>query len=204
MPAASHQAKREDHRLLNLANKAYNAVGLRSSSKKAVRDSFKSTRLGGEVDSRLGLVNAPRPRILMLCRLTLQLVSIGYATKQLLKTMIGSWIFVLMFRRPLLSLLLGVFHEGDSLGQREMFQFFYSVLLHLLPIRISKLLPSTKCFALMLQWPVVESAWHPLARASLLNFAEHRGGFYTRIDGSVLGSYMALQGCDIVAEREIP
>ena len=46
--------------------------------------------------------------------------------------------------------------------------------------------------------------WHPLARASLLNFAEHRGGFNTRIDGSVLGSYMALQGCDIVAEREIP
>ena len=46
--------------------------------------------------------------------------------------------------------------------------------------------------------PVSESVTLELCRA-----AEQRG-FYTRIDGSVLGSYMALQGCDIAAEREIP
>ena len=214
MPAASHQAKREDHRLLNLANNAYNSVGLRSSSKKAVRDSYKCTLLGGEVDGRLGLVNAPRLRILMLCRLTLQLVSIGYATKQLLETIIGSWIFVLMFRRPLLSLLSDVFHEGGSLGQREIFQLSTGSKQELLllcvvaPFAYTNLRasPINKVFCSDASMagggvcvaPVSESVTLELCRA-----AEQRG-FYTRIDGSVLGSYMALRGCDIVAEREIP
>ena len=38
---------------------AYEKVGLRSSKKKAVRNSFHSVILGGELDGRRGLVNAP-------------------------------------------------------------------------------------------------------------------------------------------------
>ena len=90
---------RKDRKLLDQANAAYAKADLRSSAKKAVRR---------------GLVCAPRLRILVLCNLTLKLVQIGYSTKQLLETIVGSWIFVLMFRRPLLSLLSDVFHDGET------------------------------------------------------------------------------------------
>jgi len=93
MPAGSHKFPREDHRLLNNANSAYEKVGLRSSKKKAVRNSFHSVILGGELDGRRGLVNAPRIRVLMLCKLTLRLVGIGYSTKPLLEMLVGSWVF---------------------------------------------------------------------------------------------------------------
>ena len=105
---------RKDRKLLDQANAAYAKADLRSSAKKAVRDSFNTVVLGGQIDGRRGLVCAPRLRILVLCNLSLKLVQIGYSTKQLLETIVGSWIFVLMFRRPLLSLLSDVFHDGET------------------------------------------------------------------------------------------
>ena len=88
---------------LDKVGDAYKAVGLRTSSKKSVRNQSKATILGGELDGRRGTICAPRLRILMLSKLTLQrLVEIGWTTKLFLETSIGSWIFVLMFRRPLI------------------------------------------------------------------------------------------------------
>lgn len=110
---------RHDRDLLDKAGRAYQDVKLRTSAKKAARDSFKSTVLGGELDGRRGLLSAPRLRILVLAKLTLQLVHIGWSSKHLLETIIGCWVFVLLFRRPLLSLLNDVFHEGDGVKNRH-------------------------------------------------------------------------------------
>lgn len=88
LPASSSAVPREDRRLLELADRAYRQVGLRTSNKKAVRDSFKSTILGGELDGRRGSLSAPRLRILVLAKLTLQLVHIGWSSKHLLETII--------------------------------------------------------------------------------------------------------------------
>lgn len=109
----------EDRRLLDRAGQAYNKVGLRTSRKKAVRDSFQNVVLGGELDGKRGALNAPRLRILVLAKLTLQLVHIGWSSKRLLETIIGCWIFVVLFRRPLLALPNDVFHEGDSQKDRH-------------------------------------------------------------------------------------
>ena len=55
---------RKDRKLLDQANAAYAKADLQSSAKKAVRDSFNTVVLGGQIDGRRGLVCAPRLRIL--------------------------------------------------------------------------------------------------------------------------------------------
>lgn len=159
-------------------------------------------------------MNAPRLRILMLCRLTLRLVKLGYATKQLLETIVGSWVFVLMFRRPLLSLLSDVFHEGEQFGQRDIFRLSTGSKQELLllctfaPFAYTNLRasPIDKVFcsdASLTGSGVCVASVSKSVTLELCRAAEQRG-FYTRVDTSVLGSYMALQGQDIIAEREIP
>ena len=107
--ASSSKCFRGDRELLEKAGNAYADAGLRTSAKKAVRDADTATILGGELDGRRGILSAPRLRIVTLSRLTLQLVKIGWATKNLMEVIIGSWIFVLLFRRPLLALFNDVF-----------------------------------------------------------------------------------------------
>lgn len=121
LPLTSPDVFREDLSLMEKADTAYVSAGLRSSSKKAVRNSKKAIVLGGELDGLIGTVSAPKLRVHVLCRLTLRLIKLGFATKQLLQSILGCWIFVLLFRRPLFALLSDLFHEGDGRKPHDVF-----------------------------------------------------------------------------------
>ena len=94
---------RRDAILLARAASMYAEVGLRTSPKKAVRNTFKATILGGELDGIRGDIAAPRVRIVALASLSLQLIVLGFCTKELLQCILGCWVFVCMYRRPFLS-----------------------------------------------------------------------------------------------------
>lgn len=204
MPPTSQRVPREDQRLMSLANSAYSKAKLKTSSGKAVRDCFKATILGGEVDGRRGIICAPRLRILVLSKLTLRLVYLGWTTKHLLETLVGSWIFIMLFRRPLLSLFNDVFHEGSSLRDRhEVFQLSTGSKHELLLISIwapfaftnmrAQPLPEIFCSdASLVGGGVCRAEFSRAATLELSRIAEQRG-FYTRIDASALGEYQASQ-----------
>ena len=101
VPLNSCTMPRHDLELLNQAEKAYSTAGLRTSKSKTIRNSKKVVILGGEVDGVGGTVSAPKLRIHVLCRLTLALVNLGWGTKHLIQSLLGCWIFALLFRRPL-------------------------------------------------------------------------------------------------------
>ena len=202
---------REDLRLLNRANHAYSSVALRSSEKKAVRDSFHTVILGGELDGRRGLVNAPRLRVLVLCKITLRLIRIGYCTKPLLETIVGCWIFILMFRRPLLCILSDVFHEGEDVKRGEIFKLSTGCIQELLllvtfaPFAFTNLrakpLPTVFCTDASLSGGGVCSADVSKETSLELCRSPEQRGFYTRVNGSTLGTYEALHGHDIAADH---
>ncbi len=215
LPSDSHKVFRHDIDLLGKAGSAYSIAGLRTSSKKSVRNESKAVILGGELDGRRGTLCAPRLRILMLSKLTLRLVQIGWTTKLLLETIIGSWIFVLLFRRPLLSLLNDVFHEGSGVKSRD--TIFYlstgakqELLLLALwaPFAYTNLrsIPLSQIFcsdASLAGCGVCSAAVGPSTTLELCRVSEQKG-FYTRIDSSTLGCYDAVQEGGIALESRIP
>ena len=139
---------------------------------------------------------------------------IGYATKQIVQTILGSWIFVLLFRRPLLALLSDVFHEGEKLGQNEVFRLStgakHELLLLVLwaPFAFTNLRakPSERIFcsdASLEGAGVCSAHFGKGATLSLARQAEQRG-YYTRVDTSTLGQYEALHKDGIWEEMTIP
>lgn len=205
---------REDLKLLESAEKAYTAEGLRSSKKKTVKNSKKSVVLGGEVDGIRGTVSAPGLRVLALCKLTLAVAKLGHATKHLIQSILGCWIFVLLFRRPLLALLSSIFHEGDSFNTHQVFALSTGARHELLmlciwgPLAFSNIRAQTldKIFcsdaslegAGVCQAQVSKSFSRNLARLS------EQKGFYTRVDTSTLGFYNAQHGEGIWDDVSIP
>ena len=89
----------------------YRKAKLRTSTKKAVRNSYRATVLGGEIDGKVGEISAPKLRVTVLCALSFQLAVLGYATKEILSSLVGSWVYVIMFRRPFMSLIGELYHE---------------------------------------------------------------------------------------------
>ena len=159
------------------------------------------------------MVSAPRLRILMLAKLTLQLVQLGWTSKHLLETIIGCWIFVLMFRRPLLSLLNDVFHEGAHCYNRfDYFQMTTGAKQELLMLAIWSPFAFTNLRAQPLdQLFCSDASLHgggvcstPISRAATLELCRvsEQKGFYTRIDTSTLGKYMANHGSGITDSPE--
>ena len=215
MPSNSQKIPREDRRLLEQASKAYESEKLRTSQGKAVRDSFKATILGGELDGRRGTVCAPRLRLLVLSKLTLHLVALGWTTKHLLETIVGCWIFCLLFRRPLLSILNDVFHEGSSLKNRnEIFKLSTGSKQELLLLSIwgpyaytdLRAKPCAEIFcsdASLFGGGVCRAAFNQAGTLELCRIAEQKG-FYTRIDSSTLGEYTAPHDEGIVHPHETP
>jgi len=112
---------RKDARLLHAAALAYAAAELRASPKKAIRNSYSGIVLGGQLDGIRGDLASPRLKTATLCALTMQLIVLGHSTPQLLQCILGSWIFVLMFRRPAMCILTQVFHEGTGCRANEIF-----------------------------------------------------------------------------------
>ena len=110
-----------DTEVFERATQAYAEVGLVQHPKKKKRGVQHGTFLGAEVDGVQGLVSAPRDRIgtLMLC--TLLVVKRGCCSPALLSSLLGCWIHILMFRRPILSVLSHSFSEGSNRPRNEVF-----------------------------------------------------------------------------------
>eukprot|EP00435_Cladocopium_sp_Y103_P042939 s2396_g12.t1 len=110
-----------DTEVFERATEAYSEVGLVQHPKKKRREVQQGIFIGAEVDGAEGLVSAPRDRIgtLMLC--TMLVVQRGCCSPALLSSLLGCWIHVLMFRRPILSVLSHSFSEGSNRPRNEVF-----------------------------------------------------------------------------------
>ena len=111
-----------DSEVLERAGAAYKRVGLIQHPKKKKRGVTAGTFLGAEVDGVEGKVSAPRHRtgLLMLC--TSIVAAKGFVTPKLLSALVGSWVSVLMFRRPIMSVMQAVFSKGSGKRQDQIFK----------------------------------------------------------------------------------
>ena len=101
-----------DVEVFERAGEAYRQVGLVQHPRKRRRCVTSGTFLGAEVDGLKGRVSAPRHRIGLLMLCTAIVAYKGFTTRRLLNSVTGSWIHVLMFRRPILSVMSSVFSDG--------------------------------------------------------------------------------------------
>eukprot|EP00438_Fugacium_kawagutii_P015642 Skav215148 [mRNA] locus=scaffold2462:83903:87145:- [translate_table: standard] len=104
--------KGRDTRVFTQSNQAYKKVGLVAHPGKQRRFQTQGTILGADFDGKAGRVSAPRSRVLLLIWVTSLVAKKGTCTKQLLLSLLGCWIHVILFRRPLLSLLDALFRVG--------------------------------------------------------------------------------------------
>eukprot|EP00435_Cladocopium_sp_Y103_P010900 s2474_g2.t2 len=104
------------------AGEAYREVGLVQHPKKMRRGVQQGIFLGAELDGEAGLVSAPRDRILSLMYCTMIVARKGSCSPKLLSCILGCWVHVLMFRRPVLAILSHAFSEGANRPQNEVFQ----------------------------------------------------------------------------------
>ena len=110
-----------DNEVFDRAEEAYKVVGLVQHPRKKQRHVTEGTFLGAEVDGTVGIVSAPKHRIgaLMLC--TVLVAKRGTATPTMLSALLGCWINVLMFRRPIVSVLSHVFTAGKGCKPNQLF-----------------------------------------------------------------------------------
>ena len=117
----SSAARARDAEVFCLAAAAYSEVGLHRNAKK---DKIRQTRgviLGAELDGVVGTVSAPRDRVLCLSVISSHIARLGMTTPELLDALLGCWIHVLLFRRPLFSIIDGLFREGKGLPRCKAF-----------------------------------------------------------------------------------
>ena len=67
----------------------------------------------------MGVYLPPRSRLHLLIWISALIANRGTCTKQLLASLLGCWIHVIMFRRPLLSLIDSLFKFGDKAAPTE-------------------------------------------------------------------------------------
>ena len=72
---------------------------------------------GVHLDGRAGTVNSPFGRILFLAGVTAEVAALGYASVELLMSLVGSWISAMLSRRRTLCLLESVY---EALRGREL------------------------------------------------------------------------------------
>lgn len=111
-----------DTQIFKDAEFAYKHVGLIQQKSKQRRNQTAGVILGADFDGSLGRVMAPRQRILVLSLITLAVVFKGVCTPQLLSTILGCWVHVLMFRRVLFAVMDTVFQEGQGLPKHQVFK----------------------------------------------------------------------------------
>lgn len=116
------QAPLRDSQVFSKAEVAYQTVGLVQHPKKKQRGVTSGIFLGAELDGVAGFVSAPRHRIGVLMLVTVMLARKGTASPRLLSSVIGCWIHVLMFRRPVMSVLSHSFSDGKGIPQDQIFQ----------------------------------------------------------------------------------
>lgn len=110
-----------DTEVFKQAEKAYKVVGLVQHPKKKRRHCTDGIFLGAEVDGLLGRVSSPRHRVglLMLCSAIVS--QKGSTTRKILSCIVGSWVSVLMYRRPIMSVMSAMFKEGNDLPPDRVF-----------------------------------------------------------------------------------
>ena len=100
---------REEHRtsrplrdteIFSRADEAYPQVGLVQHPKKRRHNETSGIFLSADVDGIEGIISAPRHRVAVLMRLTAMMARRGCCSADLLSSLLGLWIHVLMFRRP--------------------------------------------------------------------------------------------------------
>lgn len=96
-------------------------MGLVPHPGKRQRQVTSTVALGAEIHGQLGRVHAPRARVALLMFVTAVVVQKGVTTRRLLQCLLGSWIHVLLFRRPVFSVLSEVFSAGQGLGPDQAF-----------------------------------------------------------------------------------
>ena len=108
------EAPLRDTAIFKTSSLAYPKVGLVlvQHPKKQRRNVTSGIFLGADCDGRAGLISAPRHRVGVLLKLTLILVQRGCCSSSMLSALVGLWIHVLMFRRPMLALLQAVFTDA--------------------------------------------------------------------------------------------
>ena len=110
-----------DTEVFTQAEKAYQIVGLVQHPNKKKRQVTSGIFLGAEVDGLLGRVSSPRHRVGLLMLCTAIVAKKGSTTRKILSCIVGSWVSVLMFRRPIMSVMSAVFREGLDLPQDRVF-----------------------------------------------------------------------------------
>jgi len=113
--------KLRDDDVFARAEHAYKQVGLIQHPKKKQRKVTKGIFLGAEIDGITGIVSAPRHRIGTLMFITSLVARKGTASPRLLACILGCWIHVLMYRRPIVSILSHAFADGRGLPQDKVF-----------------------------------------------------------------------------------
>ena len=106
--------KLRDDDVFARAEHAYKQVG---KQRKVTKGIF----LGAEIDGITGIVSAPRHRIGTLMFITSLVARKGTASPRLLACILGCWIHVLMYRRPIMSILSHAFADGRGLPQDKVF-----------------------------------------------------------------------------------
>ncbi|CAE7242286.1 unnamed protein product [Symbiodinium sp. CCMP2592] len=96
---------KRDSEIFSKAEGAYAEVGLVQHPRKRRRYQTSCICLGAEIDGIKGLVSAPRHRIAVLMTITAEVVRRGTCSGAFLASLLGLWIHVLMYRRPMLALL---------------------------------------------------------------------------------------------------
>ena len=114
-----HHAR--DSQVFELSCSAYESVGLHRNVKKDKKGLTAGVVLGAELDGVAGVVSAPRDRVLALSFISSWIAHCGAASPELLDSLVGSWVHVLLFRRPLFCIIEALFREGAGFKRTEVF-----------------------------------------------------------------------------------
>ena len=122
MEELEHNIPKRDTVVFTAASKAYKSVGLIQHPQKQKRNRTSGTILGADFDGLNGRVMAPRCRVAILCSISISVARRGSCTRSFLSILMGCWIHVLLFRRPLFSIVDQLFKEGRDLEKHVVFR----------------------------------------------------------------------------------
>ena len=96
---------RKGHELHNLVEDVWARTGLVSSAKKRVSGALSAQELGAWIDGSQHTVSASGDRFIRFVHATLYLLCCRFLNKKAVQVIIGRWVHVLQFRRPLMGIL---------------------------------------------------------------------------------------------------
>ena len=111
--------RRRDREVFAACDEGYPRVGQVQHPGKRARNATHKVAVGAEVEGRIGIVCAPLVRTVALCRLTLIQVYLGMTTRSLLASLVGCWVQVFLYRRPLLSIFPHVYNFLSRLATED-------------------------------------------------------------------------------------